>query len=195
MFSKIGATVSNKYHVQLQKSICCSEKSEGATIDILLKKTCNFIRKRLHCCEVYKNTRNNHQRCSVKKGVLINFAKFTGKHRCQSLFLNKVAGLFWKSSVNGCFRKSVSQWQISRRKVISNFFYPFIALNFAMTEWFCMSHDLPRFACYFYHKKVVTWKLQHFYHKEFITHIKWDVIISSSLRLLLKVLIWLQMSK
>ena len=36
--------------------------------------------------------RSNHQRCSVKKGVLRNFAKFTGKHLCQSLFLNKVAG-------------------------------------------------------------------------------------------------------
>ena len=28
-----------------------------------------------------------------KKGILRNFAKFTGKHLCQSLFLNKVAGL------------------------------------------------------------------------------------------------------
>ena len=93
MFSKIGATVSNKYHVQLQKSICCNEKSEGATIGILLKKTYNFIRKRLQYCEVYENTRSSHQRCSIIKGVLINFAKFTGKHLCQSLFLNKVAGL------------------------------------------------------------------------------------------------------
>ena len=33
------------------------------------------------------------QRCSVKKGVLRNFTKFTGKHLCQSLFFNKVAGL------------------------------------------------------------------------------------------------------
>ena len=28
-----------------------------------------------------------------KKGVLKNFAKFTGKHLCQSLFFNKVADL------------------------------------------------------------------------------------------------------
>ena len=35
--------------------------------------------------------------------------------------------------------------------------------------------------------------LQHFYHKEFIAHINWDVIISSSLRLLSKMWIWLQM--
>ena len=27
-----------------------------------------------------------------KKGVLRNFAKFTGRHLCQSLFLNKFAG-------------------------------------------------------------------------------------------------------
>ena len=31
--------------------------------------------------------------CSVKNGVLKNFAKFTGKHLCQSLFFNNVAGL------------------------------------------------------------------------------------------------------
>ena len=28
-----------------------------------------------------------------KKGVLRNFAKFTGKHQCQSLLFNKAAGL------------------------------------------------------------------------------------------------------
>ena len=28
-----------------------------------------------------------------KKGVLRNFAKFTVKHLCQSLFFNKIAGL------------------------------------------------------------------------------------------------------
>ena len=34
-----------------------------------------------------------------KKGVLTNFTKFTGKHLCQSLFFNKVAGL--------CFCKDI----------------------------------------------------------------------------------------
>ena len=33
------------------------------------------------------------QKCSVKKGILKNFTKFTGKHLCQSLFLSKVASL------------------------------------------------------------------------------------------------------
>ena len=37
--------------------------------------------------------RSSHQRCSVRKAVLRNFTKFTGKHLCQSLFFNKVAGL------------------------------------------------------------------------------------------------------
>ena len=36
--------------------------------------------------------RSSHRRCSVRKGVLRNFAKFTGKHLWQSVFLNKVAG-------------------------------------------------------------------------------------------------------
>ena len=39
------------------------------------------------------NWRSSHQRCFIKKSVLTNFTKFTGKHLCQSLILNKVAGL------------------------------------------------------------------------------------------------------
>ena len=34
--------------------------------------------------------RSSHRQCSVKKGVLGIFAKFTGKHPCQSLFLIKL---------------------------------------------------------------------------------------------------------
>ena len=37
--------------------------------------------------------RSSHQKYSMKEGILRNFTKFTGKHLCQSLFLNKVAGL------------------------------------------------------------------------------------------------------
>ena len=33
--------------------------------------------------------RSSHRRCSLKKGVLKNFAKVTGKHLWQSLFFNK----------------------------------------------------------------------------------------------------------
>ena len=37
--------------------------------------------------------RSSHRRCPVRKGVLRNFEKFTGKHLCQSLFFYKDAGL------------------------------------------------------------------------------------------------------
>ena len=33
---------------------------------------------------------SSHPRYSIRKGVLRNFAKLTGKHLCQSLFFNKV---------------------------------------------------------------------------------------------------------
>ena len=36
--------------------------------------------------------RSSHQKCSVKKSVLRNFARFTGNNLYQSLFFNKVAG-------------------------------------------------------------------------------------------------------
>ena len=39
------------------------------------------------------SVRSSHQRCSIEKSALKNFAKFTGKYLCQSLFFNKVAGL------------------------------------------------------------------------------------------------------
>ena len=37
--------------------------------------------------------KSSHWMCSVKKGALKNFPKFTGKHLFQSLFFKKVAGL------------------------------------------------------------------------------------------------------
>ena len=38
----------------------------------------------------YSKARSSHQRCSIKKGVLRNFVKFTGKQLWQSLFLIKL---------------------------------------------------------------------------------------------------------
>ena len=40
-----------------------------------------------------KVNRSSRPKVFCKKDVLKNFAKFTGKHVCQSLFLNKVADL------------------------------------------------------------------------------------------------------
>ena len=36
--------------------------------------------------------RSSYRKCSMKKGLPRNFAKFAGKQLCQSLFFNKVAG-------------------------------------------------------------------------------------------------------
>ena len=50
---------------------------------------------------------SSHREVFCKKGVLRNFAKFTRKHRCQSLFFNKVAGpslhLYLKKTQHRCF--------------------------------------------------------------------------------------------
>ena len=40
-------------------------------------------------------TRSIYRRCSVRKGVLTNFAKFIAKHRIQSPFLIKLQALGW----------------------------------------------------------------------------------------------------
>ena len=47
------------------------------------------------------------RRCSAKRGVLRNFGKFTGKHLCQNLFLDKVAGQ-WHSQVFSCQFSEIS---------------------------------------------------------------------------------------
>ena len=39
-----------------------------------------------HFMKDLTDDRNSHRKCSVRKGVLRNFAKFTGKHLGQSLF-------------------------------------------------------------------------------------------------------------
>ena len=69
---------------------------------VIVLKSFKFITKAFIVCLVMCEvliTESVAQRCSVKKvflekkGVLRNFAKFPGKHLCQSLFFNKVVGL------------------------------------------------------------------------------------------------------
>ena len=57
-----------------------------------------IIIKNLEVCQ----SRSSHPEMFCEKDVLRNFAKFTGKHLCQSLFFDKVAGLNCRpSSING----------------------------------------------------------------------------------------------
>ena len=43
--------------------------------------------------QFFQNNRSSHRKYSIKKGLLKNFVKFTGKHFCQSLFFDKGKGL------------------------------------------------------------------------------------------------------
>ena len=66
-----------------------------------LNRICCKVSQKLHALSRFvkyisdekRMFRSSHQKCSIKKGVLRNFAKFTGKYLCQSLFFNKIAGL------------------------------------------------------------------------------------------------------
>ena len=51
------------------------------------------FQKLFHVYMALLKVRSSHRRCSVKKSVLRNFVKFTGKHLCQRLFFNKAVGL------------------------------------------------------------------------------------------------------
>ena len=53
------------------------------------RKMMKVLTKRSKCEETYRSCRPE---VFSEKGVLRNFAKFTGKHLSQSLFFNKVAG-------------------------------------------------------------------------------------------------------
>ena len=55
--------------------------------------------------------RSSHQRYAMKKGVLRNFIKFTGKHLCQSLFFNKIIPKL-STLLIGVFRVSCYQKKI-----------------------------------------------------------------------------------
>ena len=79
---KIHLTVT--FPVQLKKMIFIPEKTV-----FLLKYHVDWHPR--------KSSRSSHRRCSIRKGVLRNFAKFAGKDRRQSLFFNKDAGLRLKA--------------------------------------------------------------------------------------------------
>ena len=54
----------------------------------------------------FESTKAVVQRCPIKIGVLKNFAKFTGKHLYQSIFLNNTffTEHLWTTASGGCSR-------------------------------------------------------------------------------------------
>ena len=60
---------------------------------LMVRSSCPkvFCKKGVNQCTM--PFRSSHRKCSLRKGILRNFSKFTGKHLCQDHFFNKVAGL------------------------------------------------------------------------------------------------------
>ena len=79
------------------------------------------------------NFESSQQRCSIKKGVVRNFTKFTGKHLCLSLFFIKAAGLrpatlLKKRLWHGCFPVNFAKFSkhLFSKKPLDNRFCKFI---------------------------------------------------------------------
>ena len=52
----------------------------------MFNKKCHVnVKDQCYCKFIYGRGRSNHRNCSVKKGVLENFASFTGIQLCWSL--------------------------------------------------------------------------------------------------------------
>ena len=68
------------------------------------------------------NCRKSHQNRSVRKRILRNFTKFTGKHMRQSLFFNKVARLrrsFYRTPIGNSMKEELCE-SITQRECIEN---------------------------------------------------------------------------
>ena len=77
---------------------CWNEISKKSSIKV-------DTRKMENCKANHILDRSSHRRCSVRKDVLRNFAKLTGKHLCQGLFMSgPKAGIFIKNRLwHRCF--------------------------------------------------------------------------------------------
>ena len=64
-------------------------ESYGNLLYVSILETMN---RKSHIVLYISRTRSSHQRCSTRKDVPKNSAKFIGKHLCQSLLFNRVAG-------------------------------------------------------------------------------------------------------
>ena len=93
MKSHFGMSFSRKFAVYFQNTLggyfCIGFEINRPWITKVLsikeQSSSGFLRKSYY-------SRSSHRRCFVRKGVLRNLAKSTGKPLRQSLFLNKVAG-------------------------------------------------------------------------------------------------------
>ena len=80
---------------KLQENLLLAKYLISVAVPLMLRNCFkNHFWKLENCFDKYlRQGRSSRRRCSVKKGVLRDFAKLTGKHLCQSLFVNKVPAL------------------------------------------------------------------------------------------------------
>ena len=124
-----------------------------------------------------------------KKGVLRNYAKFVGKHLCQSLFFNKVAGLpatlLKKRLWHRCFPVNFAKFL---REISKNTFTFFKNTSGRPTMFSCFTFGRPNVLMFFENlqKKHVTFE-------GFFTKVnsKIDIFFESFLELS----IWLSVSR
>ena len=110
-------------------------------------------------CGVYQAGKTLHtetvaQTCSLKKGVLRNFVKFTWKYLCQSLFFNKVTGLrpttlFKRRPWHRCFSvnfvkflriaflQNIYERLLLHRKIVHSMLLKYIWKNIAQENYLC----------------------------------------------------------
>ena len=79
----------NEIHIYDSLLIKIDNKSMHVTTKMLKYEDEVFLTKTV---PVQKQSTSSRPEVFCKKGVLRNFAKFTGRHLCQGLFFNKVAG-------------------------------------------------------------------------------------------------------
>ena len=92
--------ISDIYSLICIYSACIKMKEIVAPNSVIFQRSSVQFSKLQSQCN-----RSNQRRCSVKKVVRRNFTKFIGRHLCQSLFFNKVAGLRRKNLwFSGYFR-------------------------------------------------------------------------------------------
>ena len=80
--------------------------------------------------EFLRINRNSHQRCSIIKGILRNFARFTGKQLCQSPFWP--ATLLKKSLWHKCFPVNFAKFL--RTPFLQNRSWRLLPIN--LVEWY-----------------------------------------------------------
>ena len=99
---------------------------------------------------IKKHLRRSHRRCSIKKGVLRNFAKFTGKHLCQSFFLNKLQArpvtLLRKRLWHRCFLVNFAKFL--RTPSLRNTFGRLLSDLYFFQKFFKLSKNLHCFLFY-----------------------------------------------